>query len=1233
MPSCPSCGADMSEGLAFCGRCGALLNAARAGQGDERKVVTVLFCDLVDFTASSDGADPEDVIARLRLYHAHLRREIERLGGTVEKFIGDAVMAVFGAPIAHEDDPERAVRAALRILQAIQHLNTTHAALALAVRVGICTGGAVVALGARPQAGEGMVAGDVVNTAARLQGVAPVGGIVVGEATWRATREAFDYQPLRAVLVKGKAAPLRIWQVQAARSRLNANAGAAPTPFVGRDTELASLQGVYGRMIAEVSAQLVTIVGEPGVGKSRLVQEFRAFIDGQPDRVAWRQGRCPAYGDGVTFWALGEVVKAHAGILESDDPVEAADKLGAAVAAVVPEQADRVWLEHRLAPLAGLPNAENTGTAERDEAFAAWCRFLQAVAAQQPLLVVLEDLHWADPAMLDFVHYLVERASRSRLLVVGTARPELYDRTPNWGRAVNTTTTIQLSPLSDADTARLVTALLGHAVLPTETHAVLLERAGGNPLYAEQVCRMLIDRGMLQRDQRTARLVPGADVVFPESIQALITARLDALSPGQKTLLQDAAVVGKVFQADALAVTGRRDAATIQDGLQHLAWRGFIRPVRGSSVRGEADYAFWHVLTRDVAYAQLPRAARMRKHRAAAAWIERTAGERVADHAEVLAHHYATALALARATGATEDAISLQELAARFQVLAGDRAMGLDVARADAYYQRALQHYPPSDPRRARGPGQAKAHASADNIVSPAPARTLHHPGKASDRWEGIPPDPTAVAGVDRADLLLRAAEAASQSGDFRRAVSLAREAVDTIDATAEPTRAAHAHERLGQFLIDASPMRTGLEEILGVCRRAVELAPRDPPTRLRARVTIGLADALIFARRFQEARGWCHEALAVARAIGSGEDEDRVLMELAMLEYSHHGDADTARALLRDARARAVATASRSEELRAVFALGDIEFAVGRLTTACATFDDGIKLAEQSGLARSPYGVETRTLACIAHYTAGDWDRAARLAALIDDRSPIAGGLSAVALYVDVGRARLIPLERLEWLAALGNDDPWIAYHTGGCTADLACWQGDLDRARTLVRSTLARVDELGEWGMLSAIWPAAVGLAAEADRAARARGAGDQPGLAEARALGHELRDRARASVQRTRAIPRRVGREALAWLAKAEAEWTRLEGHSDPERWRAAVDAFAYGYRYEVARCQWRLAEALLGVGDRTQATATARAAYQTAVQLRSEPLRQAIEALAQRGRLDLDDAPTERTLAGP
>ena len=1220
MPSCPSCGADISGGLAFCGRCGAPVSAAPAGRGDERKVVTVLFCDLVGFTASSDGADPEDVIARLRLYHAHLRREIERLGGTVEKFIGDAVMAVFGAPVAHEDDPERAVRAALGILQAIQNLNAAHAALKLAVRVGICTGEAVVALGARPQTGEGMVAGDVVNTAARLQAVAPVGGIVVGEATWRATREVFDYQSLPAVVVKGKASALPIWRVQAARRRPDASVRTAPTtPFLGRDSELAALQRAYRRMVAEASAQLVTIVGEPGIGKSRLVQEFRGFIGGQPDRIAWRQGRCPAYGEGVTFWALGEVIKTQAGIIESDDPTEAANKLGAAVAAVVPEQVDRVWLEQRLAPLVGLTGAEHTGAAEQDETFAAWCRFLQAAAAKTPLLVVLEDLHWADPAMLRFVHHLVKNTSRSMLLVLCTARPELYDRTPDWGRAVYTATTIRLSPLSDADTARLIAALLDQAVLPAETHAALLERAGGNPLYAEQVCRMLTDRGMLTRDHRTARLARGAEVVFPESIQALITARLDALSPEQKTLLQDAAVVGKVFQAGALAVTGHRAAATIQDGLRYLARREFIRSVPNSSAKGEAEYAFWHVLTRDVAYAQLPRAARMSKHRAAAFWIERTAGERIADHAEVLAHHYTTALALARATGATEEAIGLQERAARFLVLAGDRAMGLDVARADTYYQRALEHWPSGDPAWAHDPRQATIHASADDILPSTPAWALHHPGNTGERWEPIS-ELRPVAAVDRVDLLLRAAEAANQSGDLRRAVRLAREVVSAVDTDTEPLRAAFAYERLGQYLLDTFSIDMASEETVEAYRRAVELVPDKPATPLRARVIVGLADALLAAGRPAEARRWGEEALMVSRAARSNDDEARALISLAGLERSY-GAPDIARALLGDARSRAATAGNRSLELRILQDLGDREFSAGNLLEACTALDNGTRLAEQSGLAWSAYGLELRILCCIAYYQAGDWDQAERLAVTDDDRRPAAGAPSAAALYVDIGRGRMPAADRLDWLAMLGKTDPWTAYLSGGCTADLACWQGDLDRARVLVQSTLLGVDRMGKLRALSAIWPAALGLAAEADRVERAQVAGDAPVIGEARVLGRELLDRARAAERRARELGRQVGPEALAWLARAEAEWTRLDGRSDPEAWRAAVDAFSYGYVYEAARCQWRLAEALLDVGDREQATAAAQAAYDIVLRLQAEPLRKVLELLARRGRLFL------------
>ena len=321
---------------------------------EERKVVTVLFCDLVGFTARSDQADPEDVGAMLRPYHVRLRAEIERLGGTLDKLIGDAVMAVFGAPVAHEDDPERAVRCALRMLDAIAGLNQAHPALALSVRIGVNTGEALVRLG--PDHQTETVVGDVVNTASRLQGVAPAGGVVVGEPTWRATRNLFEVEQLDPVRVKGKAQPLTIWRVTGARSRLGVDADPRPvTRFVGRDGELRALRERYLQVLREHSVGLVTVVGEPGVGKSRLVRELLRFVDAQRQLVAWRHAHCLPYGEGITFWALGEIVKAQAGILESDLPGPTAAKLAAAVEAVVEDPADREWLKARLAPWSGWP--------------------------------------------------------------------------------------------------------------------------------------------------------------------------------------------------------------------------------------------------------------------------------------------------------------------------------------------------------------------------------------------------------------------------------------------------------------------------------------------------------------------------------------------------------------------------------------------------------------------------------------------------------------------------------------------------------------------------------------------------------------------------------------------------------------------------------------------------------------------------------------------------------------
>ena len=325
MVVCPSCGEENPERARFCHACGAAL-AETAPAGEERKVVSVLFVDLVGFTDRSDRADPEDVRATLRPYHERVKADIERFGGTVEKFIGDAVMAVFGAPIAHEDDAERAVRAALRILETIEELSEE--GLGLSVRAAVTTGEAVVALGARPERGEGIVTGDVVNTAARLQSAAPVGTVLVDETTMRSAEAAITFEPLDPVEAKGKSEPIPVWRASEARSRFGVDTDLrAETLFVGRDSELALLSETFARALREPSTQLVTVVGEPGLGKSRLVWEFREEIDRRSDLVRWRQGRCLPYGEGITFWALGEIVKAEAGVLETDTPAQALEKL------------------------------------------------------------------------------------------------------------------------------------------------------------------------------------------------------------------------------------------------------------------------------------------------------------------------------------------------------------------------------------------------------------------------------------------------------------------------------------------------------------------------------------------------------------------------------------------------------------------------------------------------------------------------------------------------------------------------------------------------------------------------------------------------------------------------------------------------------------------------------------------------------------------------------------------
>jgi len=635
----------------------------------ERKVVTVLFCDLVGFTARAEEMDPEDVAALLGPYHVRLKDDLERYGGTVEKFIGDAVMALFGAPTAHEDDPERAVRAALAIREFAEDEG-------IELRIGITTGEALVSLEASPERGETMATGDVINTAARLQTAAPVNGILVGEATHRATRHAIAYEEREPVEAKGKSRAVPVWEAISRRARITLER-LHGTSLLGRSQELALLEAALMRARQERSPQLVTLIGVPGIGKSRLVFELFQAVERDPDFISWRQGRCLPYGDGVTFWALGEIVKSEAGILETDSAERAEEKLEAA--------ARDPWVQSHLRPLVGLAGDHELGGDRRGEAFAAWRQFFETLAEDRPLVLLVEDLHWGDETLLDFMDHLVDWASDVPLLVVCTARPELLERRPGWGGGKTNSLTLSLSPLSDDDTARLIAELLDRPVLPVETQQALLDRAEGNPLYAEQFARMLEERGELE----------GAPL--PETVQGLISARLDLLAREEKALLQDASVLGKVFWAGAVESLAGLDYVSLVELLHTLERKQFVRRERQSAVAGEAEYVFRHLLVRDVAYSQIPRAERATKHRLAAEWIESLG--RPEDQAEILAHHYLEALELTRA--AAGDMAPLADRARLALRDAGDRALALYALPAAArFYRAVLDLWPIADPER-----------------------------------------------------------------------------------------------------------------------------------------------------------------------------------------------------------------------------------------------------------------------------------------------------------------------------------------------------------------------------------------------------------------------------------------------------------------------------------------------------------------------------------------------------
>ena len=675
---CPSCGGDVPPNARFCPSCGNPMGEpAPVGPPiEERRLVTIVFADLAGFTEHSDRADPEDVRRILVPFHAVAKEEIERFGGTLDKFIGDAAMGVFGAPMAHEDDPERAVRAALAIRERVTDGN-------LPVRIAVHTGEALVTVGEGPMIGE-RVAGDVVNTASRLQSFAPEGSVIVGETTERATRHVVEYQPLPATRVKGKAEPLTAYVAATLRTDSPERDEDDPPPFVGRVRERELLHDLLERSVVDHTPRLVTAVGEPGIGKTRLVQDLHEHLRSTHDGVAWHRGRCRPFGESITYAALEEAVRSIAGIPPGATVTEIRAKLDSELSRIEHNVDDREWLAARLQPLIGL-RVDDDSPADSDETFTAWSRFLEAAAALTPMTIVIEDLHWADDALLEFLERLMERAPDVPLFLLCTARPELFARRPGWASAVAHASTISLSPLTDAEMSELLGALLLRSVMSAEDSNALLARAGGNPLYAREFVHMLEDRGEAGPGDRLGT----TGVSVPDTVQSLIAARLDALDGPDRVLLQAASVIGDRFWLGALASI-EPDLPDLDASLRTLQRRGLIRRSSASAIESEVEYSFAHALIRDVAYGRLPRPARSRLHREVTAWLESIAGGGMSAQADLLASHATRALDLARAAGLDDDVPALESAAVRYLVLAADRQVSLDAARAAEYYRHAL---------------------------------------------------------------------------------------------------------------------------------------------------------------------------------------------------------------------------------------------------------------------------------------------------------------------------------------------------------------------------------------------------------------------------------------------------------------------------------------------------------------------------------------------------------------
>jgi class 3 adenylate cyclase/predicted ATPase len=917
---CPACGTPNPPTVKFCGECGAPLTPAGTAEprradtvetpAAERRLVSVLFADLVGFTTASEGRDAEETRELLSRYFDVCRSVIDRYGGTVEKFIGDAVMAVWGTPVATEDDAERAVRAALELVSAIPELHP-----ALQARAGVLTGEAAVTIGATS---EGMVAGDLVNTASRVQSAAEPGTVLVGDSTRTAADAAIAFEDAGEHELKGKAEPVRLWRAL----RVVANRGGEgrssglEAPFVGRDRELRLVKDLFHTSAEAGRAHLVLVTGPAGIGKSRLSWEFEKYVDGLTLTVRWHKGRCLSYGEGVAYWALAEMVRGRAGILENEDAATAAAKLAASVAEHVLDAQDRDWVEPRLAHLLGLADA----TFEREDLFAAWRLFFECLADGAPSVLVFEDLQWADAGLLDFVEYLVEWARAKPILVLGLARPELAERRPGFGTTTRGGHTgLALEPLSDEAMEALLDGLVPG--LPAELRSSIRARAEGIPLYAVETVRMLLNRGQLEQADGSYRVVGAiGSLEVPETLHALVASRIDGLEADERRLVQDASVLGKTFVLDALASVAGRPNEELEPVVRSLVRKEvlFLESDPRSAERGQ--YGFLQDLVRRVAYETLARRDRKARHLAAAAFFETSWGGREQEVVEVVASHYVTALEL---EPDADDAETLRTKARETLTRAGERAASLgSSAEAAALFARAAE---------------------------------------------------LAQSALDEARLLASAGNAARAHGDTDAATSRLLRAIELFEQAGDRHAAARTSADLAQ-----GEFGTGrLDEAIARMERAYAVLETDEPDEDLAYFLSQLARWLYFAGRLELCEERNERALEVAERLRLPEVLSHALNTKGLLA-TQQGRWETARALIGHALRIALENDIPGATMRGYTNLSVAELQLGNLDEAEDLVTRCLELARRIGDRES----EWFSLGNLSDsYTqTGKWDEVTRL-------------------------------------------------------------------------------------------------------------------------------------------------------------------------------------------------------------------------------------------------------------